>query len=231
MKMETKPIEINIDDCFKHFDEIGLQLSDYQLQQFKAYYQELLRWNSRINLISKNDENRIVERHFLESCALSFFDEFIGQRLVLDLGSGGGFPGVPLKILNPNLILILLDSKRKKVLFLKNLIEKLKLEQTGVLCLRAEDAGQMSEYQNRFDIVLARAVAELSKLYEWAQPFLKPEGLLVAMKGSNWEAELRALELKWPQLSVKVESLPIKTSKSASRQKIVFIRNGLLTKR
>ncbi len=104
--------KLDLSKLSERFKENDVTLSQTQLNQFEIYYYELLKWNPKANLISKKDEGRIVERHFLESALLSFLNEFQGELSVLDLGTGGGFPGVPLKIVTPNLHMVLLDSKR-----------------------------------------------------------------------------------------------------------------------
>ncbi len=216
--------KLDVSELFRIFKEVGIQLSDYQLNQFKQFYHEIISWNCRVNLISKNDETRIIERHFLESSAFSFFEELKGPVSVLDLGSGGGFPGVPLKIINPDIELMLLDSKRMKALFLNSLIKTLNLNNAEVLCKRAEDAGEMTEFKNKFDVVVSRAVAELPVLYNWARAFLKPGGLLAATKGSKLAEEVKVFALKWPQAQIEINSMPFRVSDRTRNQKIVFVR-------
>ena len=205
------------------FKDIGIQLSERQRKQFGIYYYEIRNWNQRANLISKKDENRIIERHFLESCALSRFEVFRSNLSVLDLGSGGGFPGVPLKIVQPDLIMTLLDSKRMKTLFLKTLVEKLNLTGVNVICERADVVAAQSNYRHNFDIVLSRAVATLSKLYKWAHPFLNANGILLAVKGPNLVEEISTLKSEFPFINVELKSLPRKHLKRAKEQKAVFI--------
>lgn len=208
------------------FKEAGIELTEYQLKQFGIYYHEILNWNQRINLISKKDESRIIERHFLESSAFSLFQVFQGSQSVLDLGSGGGFPGVPLKIMHPQLSMTLLDSKRMKALFLKRLVEKLNLNDVEVLCERAEVAALKSPYHHGFDVVVSRAVAALPTLYKWAQPFLKAKGALMAVKGSNVSQEIRNLKHEFPNLTIEVKPI-LKERKGRSKgsaKNVVIIR-------
>lgn len=185
-----------------------MPLSRGQLNQFEIYYNELLKWNPKANLISKNDESRIVERHFLESALLSLLNEFQGELSVLDLGTGGGFPGVPVKIVKPDLQMTLLDSKRWKGLFLRHLIEVLELQNTEVLCERAEAAAENEKYRSRFDRVVCRAVTELSALYRLSSPFLKSGGALVAVKGSRLNDELNRFKAEYPGVSFEVKPFP-----------------------
>ncbi|MFQ6112607.1 MAG: 16S rRNA (guanine(527)-N(7))-methyltransferase RsmG [bacterium] len=207
---------------------LGIELSDYQRNQFRIYYHEILNWNKRINLISKKDENRIVGRHFLESSAIALFDVFAKGRLVLDLGSGGGFPGMPLKIVRPDLCVTLLDSKRMKILFLRSLAEKLNLKGVNFICERAEDAGAKPEFQKNFDIVVSRAVATLPVLWQWAQPFLKPDGLLMAAKGSKVAEEIQELKVRFPHLTCEVKTLSLKGRSTIREQRLyLFIKKKI----
>ena len=200
--------KLNLSKLSELFKENDLPLSQIQLNQFEIYYNELLKWNPKANLISRNDESRIVERHFLESALFSLLNEFQGGLSVLDLGTGGGFPGIPLQIVTPDLQLTLLDSKRWKGLFLKHLIEVLELQNTEVLCERAEAAAENEEYRNRFDRVVCRAVTDLSALYRLSRPFLKSGGNLVALKGSRLNNELNRFKAEYPGVSFEVKPFP-----------------------
>ena len=200
--------KLNLSKLSELFKENDLPLSQIQLNQFEIYYNELLKWNPKANLISKNDESRIVERHFLESALFSLLNEFQGGLSVLDLGTGGGFPGIPLQIVTPDLQLTVLDSKRWKGLFLKHLIEVLELQNTEVLCERAEAAAENEEYRNRFDRVVCRAVTDLSALYRLSRPFLKSGGNLVALKGSRLNNELNRFKAEYPGVSFEVKPFP-----------------------
>jgi len=200
--------KLDLSKLSERFKENDLTLSQTQLNQFEIYYYELLKWNPKANLISKKDEGRIVERHFLESALLSFLNEFQGELSVLDLGTGGGFPGVPLKIITPNLQMVLLDSKRWKGLFLRDLIETLELQNTEVLCERAEAAAKHREYRNRFDRVVCRAVTDLNALYRLSRPFLKSAGRLIALKGSRLNDELKGFKTQYPGVPLEVKPFP-----------------------
>ncbi|MFQ5863745.1 MAG: 16S rRNA (guanine(527)-N(7))-methyltransferase RsmG [bacterium] len=203
--------------------DVGINLSDCQQNQFRIYYHEILKWNEKVNLISKKDESKIIERHFLESSAIALFDVFRKGLFVLDLGSGGGFPGVPLKIVRPDLSITLLDSKRMKILFLRSLVEKLNLKDVDFICERAEEAGLKHKLRKNFDIVTSRAVAALPRLYQWAQPFLKTHGLLIAIKGSNVAKEIQELKLQFPEVPYEIRSLPLQTLSRTNKARIVFV--------
>lgn len=219
-------IKLNLSKLSERFKENGLTLSQKKLNRFEIYYNELLKWNPKANLISKNDENRIIERHFLESALLSLLNEFQGKLSVLDLGTGGGFPGVPLKIVTPDLQIALLDSKRWKGLFLKHLIQKLELRNAEVLCERAEAAAENEEYRNRFDRVVCRAVTELSALYRLSKPFLNSGGKLVAVKGSRLSDELNRFKTESPGVSLEVKPFPGKSVPHLKNMCLVIIRTS-----
>ena len=162
-----------------------------QIAQLQKYLALLLDWNQRINLISPNDEERIAERHILESLAILSAWPFPQNASVLDLGSGAGFPGMPLKIMRPDLAMTLLESRQKKTLFLNAAVQELKFSNCRVVNARAEDLVKIPS--EKFSIVIARAVAELKTLWEWSRSLLTDRGLLLAMKGGELEKEFQRL--------------------------------------
>lgn len=158
--------------------------------QFSAYQKLLLEWNSRINLISRSDEERIITRHFIQSIGLLKIVKFPMNSMVMDLGSGAGFPGIPIKLIRPDIQMVLAESVKKKALFLKEIIHGLHLHGIQVHTDRIDE--------NRFlidqvDFVVARAVANLSDLVRWSFPSLKPNGKLVAIKGIKAQEEVGEL--------------------------------------
>lgn len=164
---------------------LGIVLTKEQLEAFATYHQLLLDWNQRMNLISRADESRIITHHFLDSLTpVPHLDWPEGTQL-LDLGSGAGFPGVPIKIVCPQVSLTALDSRRKRILFLRKLVALLALQSVSVICERAEGFHSQEQYLGRFDLVTARSVAPFSKLVPLALPFLRREGTLIAYKGPH----------------------------------------------
>jgi len=164
--------------------EIGISLSEAQLEQFRLYEQELLFWNRRVNLISMKSPLDIPVKHFTDSLTLA---EFVsdGSRL-LDIGTGAGFPGMPLKILKPAISLTLVESNGRKVSFLKELARKLQV-QAEILNSRVEDLGE--QYRGVFDIVVSRAGLRLRELLEAGVFFKAPGGKILAMKGRDSREE------------------------------------------
>ena len=205
------------------FERAALPISPVQAGLFAHYHALLLKWNSKANLLSKKDEARILERHFLESATLSH--SFSGGESVLDLGCGAGFPGVPLKIMLPELSLTLLDSKRRKGLFLNNLVEELNLTQTTVVCDRAELAAGQPALRKAIDVVVCRAVARLCELIGLSSPFLKPDGSLLAIKGSAFESEIEEARKARPGLEFDVQPLPGANLEASRNLRVVRVKN------
>jgi 16S rRNA (guanine(527)-N(7))-methyltransferase RsmG len=154
----------------------GLALSEEQMELLNRYVSALLEWNTKINLISRANQGEIWLAHILHSISPWLFVELgLGLR-VLDLGSGGGLPGIPLAILRPDLSVVLLDSIRKKTDAVRHIVDQLGLKNVDVVVGRAEDVGRDSAHRGRYDIVVARAVARLPELIRWSGPFLNSAG-------------------------------------------------------
>jgi 16S rRNA (guanine527-N7)-methyltransferase len=169
----------------------GLPLSEPQLAAFASYAAELASWNERVNLTAIIRPDEIYLRHFLDSlsCALHWGDQ---PQSLIDIGSGAGFPGLPLKILRPALRLTLLESVAKKAAFLEHMVGLLGLEGVTVRAMRAEGAGRDPAHRGRYDVATARAVAELRVLAEYGLPLLRVGGRLLAPKGAAAREEVQA---------------------------------------
>lgn len=165
--------------------EEGIILSAQQEKQFNCYYKELIEWNKKMNLTAITDENEVAVKHFYDSLSASFNTSFTGSLNVCDVGSGAGFPGIPLKILFPDLRLTIVDSLEKRLRFLDHLTDVLELQLVRLEHERAETFGHRKDAREQFDRVVARAVAHLSVLSEYCLPLVRPGGLLIAMKGQN----------------------------------------------
>lgn len=168
-------------------DLFGVRLSPEQVQQFEALSALLIDWNERINLTAITDPEGIRVRHFLDSLSTAPFVK-PNQRIV-DVGSGAGFPGLPVAIAFPEVHVTLMDSTGKKVAFIQHTIETLGLKNAQAIQTRAEDAGQSSQHRQQYDLVLARAVARLPALLEYLLPLTKINGHCIAMKGDTAEEE------------------------------------------
>ncbi|MBU4120181.1 MAG: 16S rRNA (guanine(527)-N(7))-methyltransferase RsmG [Proteobacteria bacterium] len=173
--------------------QIGIRLGKAELDLLAAYHRELLIWNRRINLVSDRSSREIVIRHFIDSLTLA---PWISRPdgLLIDIGSGAGFPGIPLRIALPGLQLWLVEASRKKTSFLSHLVRTLRLDQVTVVRERIEALIGEKACAGRFDTVLSRAAFKLPELVRMASFFLAPGGLLIAMKGPDPREELEAAE-------------------------------------
>jgi 16S rRNA (guanine527-N7)-methyltransferase len=179
----------------------GFSVSQEMIEKFSRYRALLLEWNKRVNLISRNDESRIVTRHFLESAGLISVVRFALGSRILDLGTGAGFPGIPMKIVRPDLTMVLVESKRKKVPFLRRVIEKLELDGIDVRLGRAEE---IDDAMKPVDFVVSRSVTDLVTLLKWSRKFLTPNGgSVVVIKGSGVHAEMDRVQKSSAELNVK----------------------------
>jgi 16S rRNA (guanine527-N7)-methyltransferase len=174
--------------------KLGVSVSDAQLSKFIRYRSMLLQWNERFNLTAIKSEQGVDIRHFLDSLSLaSLLGDMRGMHLV-DVGSGAGFPGLPLKIIQPDLQLTLVESVQKKAGFMNQVIEELELTQCRVLSLRAEDLGRSTSGRERYDAAVARAVANLSVLVEYLLPLTRIGGFILAPKGKEAHRETQKAE-------------------------------------
>ena len=168
----------------------NLNLSARQLDQFEIFYRAVLNWNEKINLTALTGAEDFAVKHVIDSLTVWDETKFAGVGKVIDVGTGAGFPGIPLKIFKPEIEIVLLDSLDKRVKFLRSVVEELNL--SGVECVhgRAEDLAHDKNYRERFDLVTARAVARLSVIAEYCLPFAKVGGIFAAMKGKNFREEI-----------------------------------------
>ncbi|MFC1767006.1 16S rRNA (guanine(527)-N(7))-methyltransferase RsmG [Candidatus Margulisiibacteriota bacterium] len=170
--------------------ELDIELTEEQNEQLSLYLKELLEWNKNINLTSITAEDEIIIKHFLDSLTIAKAVDLSQISTLLDIGAGAGLPGIPLKIAFPHLNVTMVDSTRKKVNFMKHVIEMLKLENSKAVFSRSEDFPR--EMKESFDIVTSRAVAELRVLAEYCLPYVKIGGFFVAYKGADTENEIAA---------------------------------------
>ena len=174
---------------------LGLQLTTEQLAAFERYKHELIEWNSRFNLTAIRDENGIEIKHFLDSltCILAF-EPSSPPRSLIDVGTGAGFPGIPLKLVYPHLRLTLVESIQKKAGFCQHVVETLGLRQVTVLAQRAEDVGQDPQHREAYDVATGRAVAPMPTLVEYLLPLVRIGGMVIMQKGENAPAETQQSE-------------------------------------
>ncbi|WP_041455088.1 16S rRNA (guanine(527)-N(7))-methyltransferase RsmG [Anaerolinea thermophila] len=171
-----------------------LTLSARQVEALRIYEQELLEWNERMNLTAIRDVPGIRVKHFLDSfsCALAWRDN--PPASLIDIGTGAGFPGIPLKILYPSMRLTLVDSVGKKVDFCRHVVQKLGLDRVEALQARAEELGQNPQYREKYDCAVARAVAQMNILAEYLLPLVRVGGIMLAQKGESGPSETHTAE-------------------------------------
>jgi 16S rRNA (guanine527-N7)-methyltransferase len=205
---------------------MDIHLTEDHLQKFAKYTALLLEWNEKLNLTSITDPAEVMIKHFLDSLV---FVQWVNQLdkcfLVGDLGTGAGFPGLPMKILLPDIKIVLIDSLAKRLNFLNEVISELKLPNIQICHSRAEDIGRNPDYREKFDIITARAVAELPILLEYASPLLKVGGRLIAAKGVNPEKEIEASKNAFNVLNCHVEHLvKYKLADSAEHRALIIVQ-------
>ena len=173
----------------KAAEEYGISLSETQLRQFDRYQELLVEWNQKMNLTALTEPKDVAIKHMIDS--VSVYDEkwFSEGMSVIDVGTGAGFPGLPLKILCPSLKVTLLDSLNKRVKFLETVVSELGLSDIVCVHARAEEAARQKQYREKFDAVVSRAVARLPILAEYDLPFVRVGGFFAAMKGAKYEEE------------------------------------------
>ena len=171
---------------------IGIELSDEQLEQFLTYYEMLIEKNKVMNLTAITDFDEVLEKHFEDSLSLIQAVDLEKSQAVIDLGTGAGFPGIPLKIAFPNLQITLADSLNKRILFLDDVIRELGLTGIDTVHGRAEDLAKNSDYREKFDLCVSRAVANLSTLSEYCLPFVKIGGKFISYKAGGCDEEVAA---------------------------------------
>lgn len=173
---------------------LGITLSDRQKEQFDRYYELLTEWNKVMNLTGITDYGEVQLKHFTDSLSIARIKDMNTVNSMIDIGTGAGFPGIPIKIVYPHIRIVLLDSLNKRLKFLSQVIEELNLEDIDTLHGRAEDHAKKAEYREQFDLCVSRAVANLSTLSEYCIPFIKVNGSFVSYKSGEAGDEIRQAE-------------------------------------
>ena len=181
----------NVNTLIDGAKTIDINLSEKQIEKFILYKKLLQEWNKKINITSITEDREVDIKHFIDSIVPIKTNLFNGKLKVIDIGTGGGFPGVPLKIINEDLDMVLLDSTNKKIRFLDEVIEKLELKNIEAYHGRAEELGRNEQFREKYDIAISRAVASLDTLSEYALPLVSIGGHFIAMKGPDVEEELK----------------------------------------
>jgi 16S rRNA (guanine(527)-N(7))-methyltransferase RsmG len=205
--------------CAKCFD---IELSPKMLEQFDDYASILVEWNEKMNLTGIVEPDEIVIKHFVDSlCLLKAYNLPQNAKLI-DVGTGAGFPAIPLKIARPDIDIVLLDSLNKRLNFLNEVCDRIKINSATVHA-RAEEAGQKNDYREKFDVATARAVASLNNLCEFCLPFVKVGGRLVLLKGYEVEEELEQAQNAIKVLGAKLEKVEKFELPDQSKRAIIVI--------
>lgn len=200
--MEIKEFEQEI---FNLAEKIGIQLKSKEIELFCSYMKNLLEWNTKINLTAITEQKEIILKHFIDSLTIhSYIEE---KNTIMDVGTGAGFPGIPIKIIKKDCNITLLDSLNKRIMFLRDSIDKLGLEHIEAVHARAEEVGREVKYREKYDIVVSRAVAPLNILVEYLIPFVKVGGKVICMKGPKIEEELKQAQKAINQLGGTIDKI------------------------
>lgn len=185
--------------------QLEITLSEDEINKFYEYMKELLIWNEKMNLTAITNSNEIILKHFIDSLTITKY--LNNCQTILDMGTGAGFPGLPLAIINKNLKFTLADSLNKRIMFLENVKEKLKLDNIELIHGRAEELGKNSENRESYDVAVSRAVARLNVLLEYLLPFIKIGGKCICMKAGNCKEEIKEAEKAMEILGGKIEKI------------------------
>lgn len=186
--------------------DFGIKMTEEQAKSFKTYMDMLLEWNEKVNLTAITEPEEVEVKHFIDSLSvLKHFEIKQGARLI-DVGTGAGFPGIPLKIMRPDINLTLLDSSNKRLRFLDEVAKEMDIEVTTVH-KRAEEAGREADMRESYDVAISRAVAQLNTLAEYCIPLVKMKGFFVAMKGPSVDDELKTGEYAIERLGCEIKAV------------------------
>ena len=210
--------------------EYGINLSDTQMEQYNRYFELLVEWNEKINLTAITEPKEVAIKHMIDS--ITAYDEklFKDGITVIDVGTGAGFPGLPLKIFCPEIKLTLMDSLNKRIKFLQTVVEELGLKDVECVHARAEEGARNKKYRESFDIAVSRAVARLPILCEYCLPFVKKGGHFIALKGMQYndEADEAAKAIKVMGGS-KTEIRPVKLPELDDKRAVITITKTMPT--
>lgn len=205
--------------------EYGLNLTEDQISAFNKYYELLYEWNKKINLTAITEPKDVAIKHMVDSLSCFKADLFKENTSLIDVGTGAGFPGLPLKIFYPSLKLTLLDSLNKRVKFLQLVVDELGLKDVEVIHARSEEAARNKKYREKFDLATARAVARLPIICEYCLPFVKDGGTFIALKGRQYEEEATQAQKAIKVLGGEItDIMPVKLPEIDDKRAVIYIK-------
>lgn len=205
--------------------EVGIDLTENQYNQFIEYMKLLQEWNEKINLTAITEDEEVIKKHFIDCIKAFKSDAVKSAKTVIDVGTGAGFPGLPIAIMNPNINVTLLDSLNKRINFLNTVVAKLQLKNVVTIHSRAEDGARKVELRENFDVATSRAVANMAVLSEFCLPYVKLNGYFVALKGPAIDEEIREGKKAIETLGGELESIiEVNIEKSDLKHNIVEIK-------
>ena len=209
----------------KAAEDVGLELTTEQYDQFITYMRFLQEWNEKINLTAILEDEEIIKKHFIDSIKAFKRDEFKKNVNMIDVGTGAGFPGIPIAIMNPNINVTLLDSLNKRIKFLDIVISKLGLKNIKTIHSRAEDGARNKKLREKFDIATSRAVANMSVLSEYCLPYVKVGGKFIALKGPAVDQEIEESDVAIKTLGGELEQIcEVKIEDTDLRHNLVVVK-------
>ena len=214
-----------IDDLKDCADKFNITITDDELAKFDKYFRLLIEWNEKINLTAITEPHEVAVKHMIDS--LSCHDEkiFAENAHIIDVGTGAGFPGIPLKIYRPDLKVTLLDSLQKRIKFLDEVIITLGLKDITCVHARAEEGARQKQHREKYDVAVSRAVARLSVLAEYTLPYVKVSGCLVALKGAKFAEEADEAKRAVAMLGGEIEDVrPIHLPTLDDKRAIIIVR-------
>ena len=207
----------------KACSEIGIELSELQAEKFEKYYNTLIEWNEKINLTRIVEPEEVALKHFADSLSVINYFDIPENAKVIDVGTGAGFPGIPLKFYREDINLSLLDSLNKRLNFLNTVARETGIK-VNTIHSRAEDAGKDTLYREKFDISISRAVARLNTLCEYCLPFVKPGGSFIAMKAADYKDEIKEAENAIKVLGGEISSVNDFNLNGAGERAVIVIK-------
>lgn len=185
----------------------GIMLEKKQMDDLERFANDLVYWNKKVNLISRKDEEEIFSKHILHSLSILKYVDIKDKAKCLDIGTGGGFPGIPLKIAKPMIYMLLIDSIGKKIKITKMLAQHTGQRNINAKTIRAEELSTQKEYNRNFDFVFARAVTRTSKILRWSEKILKKDGKIILLKGGNLNKEIDMAIEEFPKLQIEEKQI------------------------